>query len=119
MNNVNLIGRLTRDPELRDAGTTKVCKLRLAIPRRRQNGEDRGAVFVDVTTFGVQAENCARYLVQGRQVAVSGRLEYGEWRDDAGGPRSRHEVIADEVGFLGAPPSQPPEPAPADAATAA
>ena len=103
MNSINLIGRLTRDPELRGGDTKKVCKLRLAIPRRRKTGEDQGAVFVDVTAFDRQAELCAEYLAKGRQVAVSGRLEYGEYTDAENNPRSRHEVIADNVQFLGAP----------------
>jgi single-strand DNA-binding protein len=102
MNSVNLIGRLTRDPEKRDvSGDTSVVKLRLAIPRRKKNGEDQGAVFVDVTAFGKQADLCAEYLEKGRQVAVSGRLEYSEYRDADDNPRSRHEVIADNVDFLG------------------
>ena len=101
MNSVNLIGRLTRDPEKREvAGDMSVVKLRLAIPRRKKNGEDQGAVFVDVTAFGKQADLCAEYLEKGRQVAVSGRLEYSEYRDADDNPRSRHEVIADNVQFL-------------------
>lgn len=101
MNSVNLIGRLTRDPEKREvAGDMSVVKLRLAIPRRKKNGEDQGAVFVDVTAFGKQADLCAEYLEKGRQVAVSGRLEYSEYRDADDKPRSRHEVIADNVQFL-------------------
>jgi single-strand DNA-binding protein len=101
MNSINLIGRLTRDPEQRQvAGDVSVCKLRLAVPRRKKNGEDQGAVFVDVTAFGKQADLCAEYLERGRQVAVSGRLEYSEYKDADGNPRSRHEVIADNVQFL-------------------
>ena len=104
MNSVSLIGRLTRDPELRN-GTKPVAKLRVAIPRRKKQGDDQGAVFIDVTTFDRQAELCAEYLSQGRQVAVIGRLEYSEWTDDDGGKHSKHEVIADNVEFLGGPPA--------------
>jgi len=78
MNSVNLIGRLTRDPELRTTnGGTPVCTLRLAVPRPPKDDGDAGAVFVDVTTFVRQAEAVAEHMVKGRQVAVSGRLEYG------------------------------------------
>jgi single-strand DNA-binding protein len=102
MNSINLIGRLTRDPEKRDVSADmSVVKLRLAIPRPKKNGEDRGAVFIDVTAFGKQADLCAEYLEKGRQVAVSGRLEYSEYKDANGNQRSRHEVIADGVDFLG------------------
>ncbi|MDQ3240512.1 MAG: single-stranded DNA-binding protein [Actinomycetota bacterium] len=103
MNSINLTGRLTRDPELRTTNSgTSVGDLRLAVPRRRgKDGEDRGAVFVDVVTFGGLAQVCGEHLEKGRQVAVSGRLELDEWETDAGERRSRHKVIADEVEFLG------------------
>ncbi|MGH9022509.1 MAG: single-stranded DNA-binding protein [Acidimicrobiia bacterium] len=101
MNTVQLIGRLTRDPESRSANDNDVCTLRLAVPRRRRSdGEDPGAVFVDVVTFAGLARSCAEHLGKGRQVAVTGRLELSEWEDTAGQRRSRHEVIADEVTFL-------------------
>lgn len=104
MNTIQLIGRLTRDPELRHTnGGTPTTSLRLAVPRRRREGEDRGAVFVDVVTFAKQAEAAAEHLGKGRQVAVSGRLEYREWTAQDGSHRSRHEVVADEVLFLARP----------------
>ena len=102
MNSVQLIGRLTRDPELRSThGGTSVCDMRLAVPRRRtRSGEDRGAVFIDVTAFGGLAESCGAYLSSGRRVAVSGRLELEEWEGPGGEPRRRHKVVADQVEFL-------------------
>jgi single-strand DNA-binding protein len=112
MNSIQLIGRLTRDPEKREvSGDMSVVKLRVAIPRRKRNGEDQGAVFVDVTAFGKQADLCAEYLDKGRQVGVNGRLEYSEYKDGDGNPRSRHEVIADDVQFLGGQQGGPDEPA--------
>jgi single-strand DNA-binding protein len=120
MNSVNLIGRLTRDPEKRDvSGDMSVVKLRLAIPRRKKNGEEQGAVFVDVTAFRKQADLCAEYLEKGRQIAVSGRLEYSEYRDADDNPRSRHEVIADNVQFLGGQQAGSDEPADAELAAIA
>lgn len=97
MNSVNLIGRLTRDPELRHAPSgTAVCILRIAV-----NGVRDGEVcFVDVVAFEKQAEACAAHLTKGREVAVSGRLSYSEWQADDGSKRSRHEVIG-RVQFLG------------------
>src|SRR3954447_16128512 len=104
MNSINLVGRLTRDPELRSTtGDTKVAGMRLAIPRRPKNGEQQAPVYVDVTAFGTLADNCGRYLQKGRRVAVAGRLEYSEWTDDKQGKHSKHEVIADQVDFLDAP----------------
>ncbi len=102
MNSINLIGRLTKDPELRyTPGGNAVCTLRLAVTRRRRNGDDQGAVFIDVVSFGPRAEAVAEHMTKGRQVAVSGRLEYQEWKAQDGSPRSRHEVIAEQVQFLG------------------
>jgi len=105
MNSITLTGRLTADPELRTThSATAVTDFRLAVQRRRgRNGEDRGAVYVDVVSFGGLAESCAQYLEKGRQVAVSGRLELDEWETDAGERRSRHKVVADEVEFLARP----------------
>jgi single-strand DNA-binding protein len=104
MNTVQLIGRLTRNPELRyTAAGTATCTIRLAVPRRKRNGEDPAPVYVDVVTFGPQAEAIAQYMAQGRRVAVAGRLEYREWTDNEGGRHSKHEVIAHEVDFLDKP----------------
>ena len=105
MNSINLTGRLTADPEMRTThSATAVTEFRLAVQRRRsREGEDRGAVYVDVVCFGGLAESCAQYLEKGRQVAVHGRLELDEWETDAGERRSRHKVVADEVEFLARP----------------
>jgi single-strand DNA-binding protein len=96
MNSVNLIGRLTRDPELRETkGGKPVCTMRLAV-----NGVREGDVtYVDVVTFDKQAEACAGHLAKGRHVAVAGRLSYSEWEADDGSKRSKHEVIG-RVKFL-------------------
>lgn len=104
MNSVNIIGRLTAEPELRFTTTgSAVCRMRVAIDRP---GEDTGAVFVDVTAWERLAETCSEHLGKGRQVAVSGRLEYREWTDDQGSRHSRHEVVAHSVDFLARPASE-------------
>jgi len=101
MNNVTLTGRLTQDPTLRTAGELEICDLRLAIPRRKgRDGGDRGAVFVDVATFGPLAKVCGQYLAKGRRAAVQGRLELDEWEAQDGSPRRRHKIVADTVEFL-------------------
>jgi len=101
MNTVNLIGRLTRDPELKTVGDRSICELRIAVNDGR---EDRPALFVDVSTFDKQADACGRYLAQGREVAVSGRLVYREWKAEDGSPRSKHSVLG-RVEFLGSIPN--------------
>jgi single-strand DNA-binding protein len=101
MNNINLIGRLPRDPELDETkGGTAVCQIRLAIPRRKKDGKDQGAVFVNGVAYGGQATASNDYLTKGRQVAISGRLEYREWTGQDGSPHSVHEVVADYVELL-------------------
>ena len=96
MNSVNLVGRLTRDPEQRATPTGRdVCVLRVAVERVGD-----GADFVDVVAFGALARSCGQYLVKGREAAVAGRLSYREW-EKAGERRSRLEVIAQSVAFLG------------------
>jgi single stranded DNA-binding protein len=98
INSVVVTGNLTRDPELRHTpGGTPVCKLRIAVNTRRKssdgNWEDKPNYF-DVTVWGAQGENCSTYLVKGRPVAISGRLEWREWEGE-GGKRQAVEIIAD------------------------
>ena len=105
INRVVLTGNLTRDPELRSLPSgMQLCKLRLACNTRRKNNatgdwEDKPNYF-DVTVWGAQGENCARYLSKGRPVAVDGRLEWREWEQE-GQKRQAVDIIADSVQFLG------------------
>lgn len=99
MNSVALVGRLTRDPELRRSEGEErrsVCELRLAV----SNGDEKAPMYIDVATFGRQAEACARYLARGREVAVEGRLVHREWKAQDGSKRSKHSVTG-RVQFLG------------------
>lgn len=106
INRVVLTGNLTRDPELRaTGGGTSVCSLRLAVNTRRKNNatgtwEEKPNYF-DVTIWGAQGENCARFLSKGRPVAVDGRLEWREFQDKQGNQRQAIDIIADAVQFLG------------------
>jgi single-strand DNA-binding protein len=95
MNSVSMTGTLTRDPEERGSGETKVCSMRLA----ELNGGD-SSLFINVAAFGRQAESCQRYLKKGRHVAVAGRLRLREWKDDDGEKHSEHTIAADRVDFL-------------------
>jgi single-strand DNA-binding protein len=105
INRVVLTGNLTRDPELRSLPSgMSVCSLRLACNTRRKGAggewEDKPNYF-DVTVWGAQGENCARFLSKGRPVAIDGRLEWREWQDQQGNKRQSIDVIADSVQFLG------------------
>jgi len=106
INRVVLTGNLTRDPELRStASGMSVCSLRIASNTRRKNQatgewEDKPNFF-DVTVWGAQGENCARFLSKGRPVAVDGRLEWREWEAQDGNKRQSVEIVADAVQFLG------------------
>lgn len=96
------IVRLVRDPELRDAGGTQVCNMRVAYDTRRKVDGEWTAVgnFIDVAAFGRQAETCAEYLSKGSQAFVDGRLEIREYEKD-GEKRSAAQIIADNVQFIG------------------
>ena len=107
INRVVLTGNLTRDPELRSTtGGMSVCSLRLASNTRRKDsasGEWRDKPnYFDITVWGPQGENCARFLATGRAVAIDGRLEWREWTTDGGDKRQTVEIVADAVQFLGA-----------------
>ncbi len=98
MNTIQLIGRLTADPELRSlANDRSVANMRLAVSRRDR---EAAPVYVDVVAFDQLADLCAKHLAKGRQIAVDGRLEYSEWEAQDGSKRSRHDVIAHDVEFL-------------------
>lgn len=103
MNSVVLIGRLTKDPEVRyTAGTQMaVCTFALAVDRRVKSGEEKKADFPRITVFGKSAENCERFLAKGRQVGIKGRLQTGSYKDKDGKTVYTTDVIADEVQFLG------------------
>jgi single-strand DNA-binding protein len=96
MNTVTMVGTLTRDPEMRKRGETKVCAMRLV----ESNGSKDSPLYINVSAFGRQAETCKQHLAKGRHVAVSGRLRFREWETDEGQKRSEHSIAADRVDFL-------------------
>ncbi|MCD5390808.1 single-stranded DNA-binding protein [candidate division NPL-UPA2 bacterium] len=112
LNSVFLIGRLTRDPELRYAPSgSAVTNLGLAANRvfTTQAGERKEeACFVQVVVWGKQAETCSQYLSKGRQILVEGRLRSSSWETDSGEKRSRVEVIARRIQFLDRKPAEAP-----------
>lgn len=102
MNSVVLIGRLTRDPELRyTAGTQMaVATFTVAIDRPVRAGGERQTDFPRVTVFGKQAENCEKFLTKGRLVGVQGRLQTGSYTNKDGVTVYTTDVVADRVEFL-------------------
>ena len=98
VNVVTLVGNLTADPVIKQINDDRrVCNLRIAV----NDQKDQPPMFIDVATFGAQADACAKYLTKGRAVAVTGRLVYREW-DDNGTRRSRHHIVG-RVQFGGKP----------------
>ena len=102
MNSVVLIGRLTRDPELRYTSGTQmaVATFTLAIDRPVRAGGERQTDFPRVTVFGKQAENCEKFLVKGRLCGVQGRLQTGSYTNKDGATVYTTDVVADRVEFL-------------------
>ena len=102
MNKVVLMGRLTRDPEVRYTQTnnTLVASFSLAVNRRfARQGEERQADFFNVVAWGKQGEFCSKYFKKGQQVGVIGRLQTRTWDDDQGQKHYVTEVIAEETYF--------------------
>jgi len=102
LNRIILIGRLTKDPELRYTPNGKaVASFTLAVDRpfKNQRGE-READFINIVVWGTQAENSANYLAKGKLAAVDGRLQIRSFDGQDGQRRWVTEVVADNVRFL-------------------
>lgn len=102
MNKVILMGRLTKEPELRytSGNNTAVCSFTLAIDRRfSKPGEEKQADFIPVVVWSKLAEFCGKYFQKGRQVAVVGRIQTRSWDDNEGKKRYVTEVVAEEAYF--------------------
>ena len=104
MNKVVLIGRLTRDPEVRYTQTnnTLVASFTLAVNRRFvRQGEERQADFINIVAWSKTGEFCSKYFKKGQQVAVIGRIQTRTWDDEQGQKHYVTEVVAEEVYFAG------------------
>ncbi|SHH43709.1 single-strand DNA-binding protein [Desulforamulus hydrothermalis Lam5 = DSM 18033] len=101
LNNVVLIGRLTRDPELRyTTNGTAVGSFNIAVDRPQSKDREKETDFIDIVVWQKTAEACANNLGKGRLVAVRGRLQIRSYDDNQGIRRKTAEVVADEVKFL-------------------
>ena len=116
-NQIVMMGRLTRDPELRQAGDTSVCTFRIACDRDYKNkAGEKETDFVDVVVWRKLGENVAKYFTKGRMAIVSGRLQIRPWTDQEGNKRYSTEIVAEHVYFgdskpqvQGGGPRQPPK----------
>ncbi len=100
LNKVIIIGNLTRDPELKyTSNGTAYAKFGMAINEKFK--EKESTVFVDCVTWAKTAELASEYLSKGSQCAIDGRLSFSSWESKTGEKRSKLEVTADRVVFLG------------------
>ena len=101
LNTIALMGRLTRDPELRRTQLgTAVTSFTLAVDRDFKDADGVKKVdFIDCVTWKSNAENAARYLAKGRMVSVKGRLQLRDWTDKDGNKRRSAEVIVNSIYF--------------------
>lgn len=105
LNKVFLMGNLTRDPEL--SYTTEgvpVCKFGLAVNKSfttKQGEKKENVLFIDVTVWRKQAENCATYLKKGSNALIDGELQLDSWQSKEGEKRSKIRVVAQHVTFIG------------------
>lgn len=103
MNNVSLVGRLTRDPELRytSESSMAVARFSIAIDRPTKKDGEKQTDFPNIVVFGKQAESCERFLSKGRQVSIQGRIQTGSYTNKDGVKVYTTEVVANYVEFLG------------------
>ena len=101
LNKIILMGRLTRDPELRQTQSgTKVASFSLAVDRDFKNGDgEKETDFIDIVAWRNTAEFVSRYFSKGRMAVVEGRLQIRDWTDRDGGKRRSAEVVAENVYF--------------------
>jgi len=103
VNHVILIGRLTRDAELKyTTGGMAICKFAIAVDKRRKQGDEwvKETSFFDIVLWGRSGESISQYLVKGKQVAIDGELRQNRWEQD-GQARSKVEIVANNVQLLG------------------
>ena len=105
LNKVLLIGNLTRDPELRTLPSgMAVCNFGMAINRNftdREGNRREETTYVDIESFGKQAETISKYMTKGRGIFVEGRLRLDQWETPTGDKRSKLRVVLDNFQFIG------------------
>lgn len=101
MNSVHIIGRLTKDPEVKQAaGGTSMCRFTVAVNRPKKQEGKPDADFINCTTFGKTAENLGRYQHKGMMIAVTGRIQTGSYTNQQGQKIFTTDVYAENVEYL-------------------
>lgn len=103
-NKVILVGNLTRDIELRNAGGFMIGSTGIAVTRKYKNGNGENVedtLFIDITFFGKLSEVANQYLKKGSKILIEGRLKLDTWQDQQGNTRSKHSVIVENMEMLG------------------
>ena len=107
LNKIIVMGRLTRDPELRHTQSgTAVCSFSIACDRNYTKDEEKKTDFIDIVAWRGTAEFVSKYFAKGRMIVVDGSLQNRDWTDKDGNKRRSAEVIADNVYFGDSKPRQ-------------
>jgi single-strand DNA-binding protein len=104
LNHVILIGRLTRDAELKyTKSEIAVCKFSVAVNHKKKSGDQwvDEVNFFDIVLWGRQGESLNQYLLKGKQVGIDGELRQERWQDNSGQNRSRVEIVVSSIQLLG------------------
>ena len=102
MNKVVLIGRLSRDPELKyTSNNTPVCQINVAVSRPVAQGKEPETDFINVTIWNKQAENLVKYVKKGNQIAIEGRIQTRSYDNEEGKKVYVTEVLANHAEFIG------------------
>ena len=101
MNNIQLIGRITKDLELKQSGNTSMCNFTVAVNRKFAKEGQQKADFINVICFNKVAENLVKYQGKGSQIGVVGSLNIDQYQDQEGNNKTFTKVVANEIEFLG------------------
>lgn len=102
-NRIVLVGRLTRDPEIKFSNSgTQVATFSLAVSRsyKSQNGQGEEVDFINIVAFGKKAEFASEYLAKGKLILVEGSLRINRWKTQTGESRNSAQVVADSMKFM-------------------
>lgn len=99
MNKVIIMGRLTKDPELKTTSSSSVCNFTVAVDRRFKSEGQPTADFIPVVTWGKTAEFCSNYFSKGRMIGIVGRIQTRTWDDTEGKKHYVTEVVGEEAYF--------------------
>ena len=102
INTVVIIGRLTKDPELKQTNSgVSVCGFSVAVDRAYKSGEERQADFIDCTAWRHSADFLSKYFRKGDMIGITGHLQTRNWETDDGQRRKATEVVVDNLSFVG------------------